>query len=65
MPEPRGLYFIINQRQDGWWHEPDGHRRTTYATTDALPLPTEPRREPARYGQRLALRIRTLIRQTG
>ena len=61
MPDPRGLYFVINERQNRWWLYGDD-RKPLYQSTDALPLPAEPQRERLSYGRRLAFRLRAIIR---
>ena len=61
MPDPRGLYFVINERQNRWRLYGDD-RKPLYQPTDALPLPTEPQRERLSYGRRLAFRLRAIIR---
>jgi hypothetical protein len=60
MPDSRGLLFVINERQRRWWLDED--RRAMYARADAPPVPTEPQRERSTYGNRLALRLRLIIR---
>lgn len=62
MPNPRGTYFAVSQRQDRWWLDLDEDRRAIYAERDAAPLPTEPQRERSGHGNRLAFRLRMIIR---
>jgi hypothetical protein len=62
MPDPRGLFFVINERQHRWWLDSDAADRPLYGSVDALPLPTEPQRERSSYARRLALRLRMIIR---
>jgi hypothetical protein len=59
MPEPRGLYFTINERQKRWWLYAD--EKPLYRSIDAEPLPTEPQRERSSYARRLASRLRLII----
>ena len=61
MPDPRGLYFVINERQNRWALYGDD-RKPLYQSTDAPPRPTEPQRERLSYGRRLAFRLRAIIR---
>lgn len=61
MPDPRGLYFVINERQNRWRLYGDD-RKPLYQASDVLPLPTEPQRERLSYGHRLAFRLRAIIR---
>ena len=61
MPDPRGTYFIINERQNRWTHYGDD-RKPLYRSTDALPLPIEPQHERSSHARRLAFRLRTIIR---
>jgi hypothetical protein len=65
MPDTRGLLFIVNERQRRWWLDADEDRRANDARSDAAPLPTEPQRERSTQGERLALRLRLIIRPTG
>jgi hypothetical protein len=60
MPEPRGLYFTINERQKRWWLYAD--EKPLYRPIDAEPLPTAPQRERSSYPRRLAFRLRTIMR---
>jgi hypothetical protein len=60
MPDPRGLYFTINERQKRWWLYAD--EKPLYGSIDAEPLPTEPQRERSSYARRLAFRLRMIIR---
>jgi hypothetical protein len=62
MPDSRGLLFIIGERQNRWWLDTEEDRRAMYARPDAPPLPTEPQRERSTQGQRLAFRLRLIIR---
>jgi len=64
MPDPRGMYFVIKERQHRWWLYSDEDRRPLYSSIDALPLPTEPQRERSTYARRLVFRLRMLIRPT-
>jgi hypothetical protein len=60
MPDSRGLYFVINERQKRWWLYADD--KPLYRSTDAEPLPTEPQRERSTYPRRLAFRLRSIVR---
>jgi hypothetical protein len=62
MPDPRGLFFVINERQHRWWLYSDEADRPLYGSVDALPLPTEPQRERSSYARRLVFRLRMIIR---
>jgi len=60
MADPRGFYFVINERQKRWWLYADD--KPLYRSIDAEPLPTEPQREHSTYPRRLAFRLRSIIR---
>ena len=60
MADPRGLYFIIDQRERRPWMDAD--EKPLYHSVDAEPLATEPQRERSSYPRRLALRLRMIIR---
>jgi hypothetical protein len=62
MSGARAMFFLVNERQNRWWLGADKDRRSIYAKEDAAPLPTEPQRERSRFGSRLALRLRLIIR---
>jgi hypothetical protein len=62
MPDARGRYFMIDQRQPRYWLYDDVDERGTHARPDALPLPVEPQRERSTRGNRLAFVLRTIIR---
>jgi hypothetical protein len=62
MPDTRGLLFIVNERQRRWWLDADEDRRAQTARTEMAPLPVEPQRERSTQGQRLAFRLRLIIR---
>jgi hypothetical protein len=62
MPDARGMFFVINERQRRWWLDAEGDRRSIYAKYDAAPLPTEPQRERSTFANRLVFRLRLIIR---
>ncbi len=62
MPGTRQQLFIVNERQRFWWLEADQNRRSMDAEYDRAPGPTEPQRERSSRGNRLAFRLRMLIR---
>jgi hypothetical protein len=60
MPEPRGLYFVINERQRAWWLY--GAEQPLYGAIDAEPLPTEPQHQRSSDVGRLATRLLMIVR---
>jgi hypothetical protein len=59
MPDPRGLYLVINGRRHGW--RPYGDDQgALYRSTDAEPLPVEPQHERSTVARRVVLRLRML-----
>ena len=60
MADPRGLYFIITERERRPWM--DAGEKPLSHSVDAEPLPTEPQRERSSYPRRLAFRLRMIIR---
>jgi hypothetical protein len=62
MPDTRGLLFIVNERQRRWWLDAAEDRRAEDARNEMAPLPVEPQQERSTQGQRLAFRLRLIIR---
>ena len=62
MPGTRQQLFIVNERQRYWWHAAEADHRASQATPVVKPVLTRPQRLDASHGNRLALRLRMIIR---
>jgi len=60
MPDPRGLFFVINERQNRW--SLYGEEKPLFRSTDAEPLPAESKRERLSYPRRLTNRLHMIVR---